>query len=185
MTALRSGTFADPVRRAAAIAGRRASAIRGQRPSGAVPYGYRAPGYRGPLVVHEPEAEVVRRIFREALNGKSFARIAADLDVEGIRPRRGARWSRSGISMLMRNRIYIGRVRYGDIDVLGVHEPIVAPAIFYRVQQLVQARNKRHGHRPSTELPQVRRKQKPHQRARVLTPFERLRELARKEGRIA
>lgn len=177
--------FTDPAIRVLAAAGRRAAVIRGQRPSGAVPYGYRADGFRGPLVVHEPEAEVIRRIFREALNGVSFARIGAGLDADGIRPRRGAHWTRSGISMLLRNRVFIGRVRYGDIDVVGVHEPIVAPVVFHKVQQLVQARNKRHGHKPSVELSAVRRKQKPHARARVLTPFESLRELARKEGRIA
>jgi len=78
----------------------------GHSPGGG-PYGYRSrpvhadrpgdPPGTGPIVgykpfVYEPEAEVVRRIFRLYCEGKSARTIAATLNAEGVDPP-GARWA--------------------------------------------------------------------------------------------
>jgi DNA invertase Pin-like site-specific DNA recombinase len=47
---------------------------------------------RGLLEIHEPEAEVVRRIFREWVAGASAVAIAARLNAEGVAAPRGGLW---------------------------------------------------------------------------------------------
>ena len=45
--------------------GRRGKAKQGRMPNGSVPYGYRVPEKTAGRWVYEPEAEIVRRIFRQ------------------------------------------------------------------------------------------------------------------------
>ena len=71
---------------------------------------YRAPyGYRfkyGTLHIHEPEAEVVRRIFREYLSGKSKQQIVDGLDSDKIF--RDVPWRVGYISSMLTNEKYAG-----------------------------------------------------------------------------
>jgi site-specific DNA recombinase len=69
------------------------------RNAGGRAYGYRpALGKRGELEIVDEEAEVVRRIFREYVAGKTPREIAHALNKDGIRPPRGANWTSSTIN---------------------------------------------------------------------------------------
>jgi hypothetical protein len=88
----------------------------GRYGTGPAPYGYR----RGldsekPLVVDDREAEVVRIIFREYLNTRSTGKVVAYLHSKGIFTRKGNKWSRQAIAIILSNRTYRGRVSYGDV----------------------------------------------------------------------
>ena len=70
-------------------------------------------GYRykdGTLIVHEGEAETVRRIFQEYLDGKGTTAIANGLNADGIPTRFGNGWSKSTVSKVLRNYAYTGNL---------------------------------------------------------------------------
>ena len=80
-----------------------------------VPYGYRRVprGADGAahLIIHEPEATVVRRIFTNFLAGDSLRHLAVALSTEGVASPEGKPvWRLSTISRLLRNEAYAGRL---------------------------------------------------------------------------
>jgi len=71
------------------------SVIRDGRHAGGRAYGYRAiAGKPGELEIDQAEAEIVRRIFCEFVEGKTPREIAAGLNADGIKPPRGKNWTR-------------------------------------------------------------------------------------------
>ncbi len=116
----------------------------GRYGTGPAPYGYR----RGkdedkPLVVDDREAEVVRLIFREYLHTRSTGKVVSFLHARGVFTRKGNRWSRQAIAIILANRTYRGRVTYGDVETQGLHDPIIEPAMFYKANALKE-RKRRH-----------------------------------------
>lgn len=95
--------------------------------TGGVAYGYRTRKLAGPggkevgseILIAEPEADVVRHIFRMYLDGKSLAGIAAALNAERIEPprvhptRRRRGWKDSTIRAILHNESYVGTWTHG------------------------------------------------------------------------
>ena len=83
--------------------GRRGKAKQGRMPNGSVPYGYRI-GEDGKPVVYEPEAEIVRRIFRQYVHeGMVGLEIARQLARDNAPTwRAGSRWQNSYVHSLLR-----------------------------------------------------------------------------------
>jgi site-specific DNA recombinase len=116
----------------------------GRYGTGPAPYGYR----RGkesekPLVVDDREAEVVRMVFREYLRHRSTGKVVSYLHSRGVYTRKGNKWSRQAVAIILSNRTYRGRVTYGDVETQGLHEPIIEPALFYKANALKE-RKRRH-----------------------------------------
>jgi site-specific DNA recombinase len=100
--------------------GTREKARRGLMPTGAPPFGYRRDETAvGGLAVEPEEAALVRRIFTWAADGASIRSIAARLDAQGIRPRRGARWSRTSVRTILYADVYLGQGVYNRRDETG------------------------------------------------------------------
>jgi hypothetical protein len=116
----------------------------GRYGTGPAPYGYRR-GNLGekPLVVDDREAEVVRIIFREYLATRSTGKVVSYLHSRGIFTRKGNKWSRQAIAIILSNRTYRGRVSYGDVETQGVHDPIIDPALFYKANAIRERRKRR------------------------------------------
>ena len=73
-------------------------------------YGYKR-GDGGRLAIDEPDAGIVRKIFRMKAGGHSLGEISNWLHKKGISTPTGkARWSRETISKLLRNEKYVGDV---------------------------------------------------------------------------
>jgi site-specific DNA recombinase len=70
------------------------------------PYGYDYAD--GQLHVNAEQAEVVRRIFSEALSGSGTKKIANGLNAEGIPPQRGDLWTSTSIRGILGNEKYTG-----------------------------------------------------------------------------
>ena len=115
----------------------------GRYGTGPAPYGYRR-GNDGesPLVVDDREAEVVRTIFREYLNSRSTGKVVNYLHAKRIYTRKGNRWSRQAIAIILSNRTYRGRVSYGDVETQGLHEAIIEPALFYKANQIKERKRR-------------------------------------------
>lgn len=116
----------------------------------------------GNLIIDPEQAEVVKRIYREYLEGYSMDKIAKELEADGILTGAGkTRWWSSTINKILRNEKYIGdallqktyttdflsktRVKNNGIVpqyyVEGNHEAIIPKDIFLRVQdELVRRR---------------------------------------------
>ena len=82
--------------------GKRGKAKQGRMPNGSVPYGY-GTGEDGKPVVYEPEAEIVRRIFRQYVHagmvGLAIARQLAQDNAPTWRP--GSRWHNAYVCALL------------------------------------------------------------------------------------
>ena len=114
---------------------------------GRTPYGYRC-GADGSLKPVPEEAEVVRQIFEwyvgdedatdengeRISNGVGMRLIAQRLAAENIPTRTGKPWSTATVSIILKNRVYVGTyTRYGFL-VSGNHEPIIGRSLFRRAQ---------------------------------------------------
>lgn len=110
----------------------------------------------GNLIIDLEQAEIVRRIYREYLQGLSMDKIAAGLEADGILTGAGkTKWHTSTINKILRNEKYIGdallqktyttdfltkkRIKNnGTVPqyyVEGDHEPIIPKDIFLLVQE--------------------------------------------------
>ena len=112
------GVIAEHERAKFAERGRRGKLYRsraGEVLATKIPYGYRRVP-RGPdgaahLIIHEPEAALVRRIFADFLAGDSLRHLAVALSAEGIASPEGKPvWRLSTICRLLRNEAYAGRL---------------------------------------------------------------------------
>lgn len=87
-----------------------------------------------PIIIPGPEAVYIQRIFQEISKGKGQIEIRSELRKEGYII------SRSCISELIRNPIYIGKIRIPanhdvpEHQVEGIHEGIINEDLFYRIQ---------------------------------------------------
>lgn len=95
-----------------------AGVTREGRSAGGDVYGYaNKPGEPGVLVIEADRADIVRRIFKEYVDGKSPRLIAASLNKENIPAPRGAHWNASTINGsaarglgILCNEKYVGRI---------------------------------------------------------------------------
>ena len=116
----------------------------------------------GKLVIVPEEAEVVRRIYREYLEGASFVKIRRGLEADGIlNGAKHARWHETNIKQILTNEKYIGdallqktytvivldkkRSRNDGVMpkyyVEGCHEPIIDRETFLLVQEEIARRS--------------------------------------------
>jgi hypothetical protein len=90
---------------------------------GGLTYGYAAvAGKSGERIIVEHEAQVIRRIFQEYVDGRTPREIAHDLNKEGISPPRGRAWNASTIngnlergSGILQNELYVGRLVWNKV----------------------------------------------------------------------
>jgi hypothetical protein len=100
--------------------------------------------------VCEPEAGVVRRIFRESAGGRGLAAIAQGLNADGLLTRAGAPWRPSTVHYILRNEAYRGTLLYGPCTrVEGALPAIVESGLW----QQVQAQPKTRPRNRNTEKP--------------------------------
>ncbi|MBD5099833.1 MAG: recombinase family protein [Clostridiales bacterium] len=64
-------------------------------------------------IIVEKEAEIIRRIYREYLTGKSLRQIAEGLNEEGITTKRGYKWHPNSIEGVLDNERYTGNAILG------------------------------------------------------------------------
>jgi DNA invertase Pin-like site-specific DNA recombinase len=74
------------------------------------PYGYRR--VNAALQIDPEEAQIVKRIFREALSGKGASVIASGLNRDGIISRQRKGWVHSTIFRILQNEVYTGDALY-------------------------------------------------------------------------
>ena len=134
----------------------------GKHVASAPPYGYekyKLPKQKGfSLKINPDEANMVKLIFDLYLNGNGLVFISNKLNNMGFKPHRGNKCSKSTISYILTNPVYIGKIQYTDkatikkvkdgevirvknenrdiIYVDGLHEPLIDLDTWNKVQNI-------------------------------------------------
>lgn len=112
---------------------------------------------QGKTYAPNAQADIVRGIFSDYLAGKGIVTIARELSAAGVRTRRGSAPSNRWVRYLLRNPVYIGKIRWsrdGKIDYVhgaekdsdsailidGGFEPIIDADTFEAVQKKLERR---------------------------------------------
>ena len=82
----------------------------------------------------------MRRIYREFEEGNSLSQISENLNRDGIRTRRGSKWTKDNLSTILHNPIYAGYMRWETVLVRHFAIPAVNPVDYNRVQELAASR---------------------------------------------
>jgi DNA invertase Pin-like site-specific DNA recombinase len=110
-------------------AAQRSAVARGIHICAWVPVGYDRGDDR--RLVPNGYAPVVRRVFELRAQSGSWAECAAVLRDAGVPNRLGnTHWTKSAVQAMIRNPVYTGEARYGQIRNPHGHDPIVDPALF-------------------------------------------------------
>ncbi|WP_411680073.1 recombinase family protein [Clostridium thailandense] len=125
-------------------------------------YGYRIK--KGKVQIEESEAEIVRMIFKDYVDGMGYRLIAKKLREKGVRKMRGGIWNAEGISDIIKNEKYTGNAllqkRYvkdhltkksvwnkGNLPQYyaeGTHPAIIDIDTFKRAQEIKSQKRERH-----------------------------------------
>jgi len=106
--------------------GMRESASRGFYVSSYAPYGYRKTKVRdgakerATLEIEPGQANVVKRIFQEIVNGKGMMEIAKGLNRDGIAAPRSKGWGKTTIHKILSNEAYLGNLVWGQQSTRGL-----------------------------------------------------------------
>lgn len=108
------------------------------------------------LIINEKEAEAVRFIFNEYVNGKGYKAITNQLNKLGYKTKKGNDFSVGSIREILTNPVYIGKVRYNvrqnwsekrrrninanPIITDGIHESIIDEGLWDKVQAIMESK---------------------------------------------
>lgn len=126
--------------------GKHAKAESGRWVGGTPPVGYRSQGSgrEARMVVYEPEAEIVRSIYRwYTIDRMPMLAIADRLNLAGVKTQRAAMWWKVIIKKILSNETYIGVVYYAGIRIDLPELAIIDTATFERAQELKQLNRER------------------------------------------
>lgn len=122
----------------------------------------------GKFVIVQEEADIVRRIYSEYLNGNGTEAIAKQLNADGILTQKGYIWHKSAVSRILRNYNYTGNLllqrffsenhiskrkceNTGELPKYmaeNTHEAIIDLATFNAVQAEIERRTRKYKPRP-------------------------------------
>ncbi len=128
--------------------GMREKALQGIYPSHA-PLGYMnvPDGGRKKIVPDPIRAPLVAKLFEEFAKGrlslKEATRFAQQI---GLTTKKGNPVQKSSIAIILRNDVYIGKLRWNNELLSALHEPLISTEVFYRVQQVLDGRTSRLGY---------------------------------------
>jgi len=122
--------------------GRTTKANKGNKPAGVTPYGYKYSNDKKSIVVSEPEAATVKRIFSLSQTGKTIQQIADILNGDGIVTRQGKAWTKATVHGMLRNTFYTGVLTHQQTAINGNHTAIISKVQFGKVQKQLERRHK-------------------------------------------
>ena len=103
---------------------------------GGHPYGYKYEG--GKLNIIHEEAITVRAIFNMALRGSNYSDIARYLNEAGIAAKKGGKWGRQTVSVILHNPVYAGYKDWDGIVRQSDHDPIVDLNVYERINGSIE-----------------------------------------------
>jgi site-specific DNA recombinase len=120
--------------------GMKRKAKSGKFVGGNVPYDYQLDPENG-LVVHEDEAVIVRKMFpMYALGHEGSHTICHKMNEAGHRKRSGKKWDKRVILHMIKNLLYVGKLRWNAVIYEGNHDGIVSDVLFEKAQEILTER---------------------------------------------
>lgn len=117
-------------------------------------------GYKienGQFVLVPEEAEIIRKVFNDYVNGKGFLTIAKSLNSMGVRTHRGGPIESRTIEYWLNNPVYIGKIRWNTDGKLsrnytaetaiisdGTHTPIIDINLWKKVQEKLKIQKEKY-----------------------------------------
>jgi site-specific DNA recombinase len=129
---------------------------------GTVPLGYDVVEKK--LIINSEEAETVRHIYARYLALKCVRKLKAELDVGGYvsKPRKsksgmhgGSSFSRGALYTILKNPIYIGKIRHKEKLYTGQQEAIIDPSTWENVQNQLANNRTRNRRRTAASEPSL------------------------------
>jgi len=128
-----------------------ASRRKGMWMGGWAPLGYDIKDRK--LIVNETEARLVQSIFERFGRGQQPQRLIAQLHREGACNKRGKPIDKGYLYRVLNNRVYLGEAVHKGNAFPGEHQPIIAPALWDRVHELIVPNHRARGKRRQGETP--------------------------------
>lgn len=110
-----------------------ASRKKGMFLHGTAPLGYKKEN--GTLIEIPEQAQIVRIIFNKYLELGSSIKLQKYLEENNMKTVNGKIFSVGHISKILNNKVYIGKITYKNEEYEGLHNGIIEPDLFERVQQ--------------------------------------------------
>jgi len=108
---------------------------------GYVPYGYQLDPEKG-LIINEEEALIVKKMFKMYAFGKEGAfTIGNNLNDSGHRKRSGKKSDKRVVLHILKNPLYVGKLRWREVIYEGNHNPIISEVLFDKVKEVLDDRN--------------------------------------------
>lgn len=117
-------------------------------------FGYKVEN--GEYIVVSEEAEIIRKVFNDYVNGKGLLTIAKELNAMGVRTHRGNKIENRTVEYWLNNPVYIGKTRWNpdgklsrnytaDTAIItdGPHEPIIDMETWEKAQKKMQEQKAR------------------------------------------
>ena len=118
--------------------------------NGSLTFGYRK-GEDGRFEIVPEEAEIVREIYNRVIDGWQHKDIMTDLNLRGIKTKRGFEWQRGSFNTLLRNEKYIGVYKFSGIRTEGGIPAILDRATFEEVQTILTTKKNPRGRQMGKE----------------------------------
>ena len=118
--------------------GQKENALKGKNNGGGVPLGYLLDKKAQKLAIDPTTAPLVVEVFEKYADGKSVRSIVEDLNVRGLRTKKGQPFNINSFSSLLKKRKNIGEYRYQDVVIEGGVPAIVPEDLFNRVQERME-----------------------------------------------
>ena len=117
-------------------------------------FGYKVEN--GEYIIVPEEAEIIRKVFNDYVNGKGLLTIAKELNAMGVRTHRGNKIENRTVEYWLNNPVYIGKTRWNpdgklsrnytaDTAIItdGPHEPIIDMETWDKAQKKMQEQKAR------------------------------------------
>jgi site-specific DNA recombinase len=127
-----------------------ASKRKGMWMGGTVPHGYYVKDRK--LLIDAKAAQDIRYIFERYLELKSILKLADHLASRGLRTRTrtmtsgkiigNVNFGRGPLNLILKNKVYIGKIKHKDAVYEGEHDAIIDAGIFEQAQSLIAANNR-------------------------------------------
>ena len=131
--------------------GQKENALKCKNNGGNTPLGY-VVGTDGILAVDPLTAPLVTEIFTRYDSGESITEITDSLNERGLKTKKGKAFKIGGVSLILKNRKYIGEYKYGDVVIPKGIPAIIDDDLFDRVQQRMAANKKAPAKAKATEV---------------------------------
>ena len=118
------------------------NAMKCKNNGGNIPYGYYVDKTTGVLAVDPVKAPVVLEIYTRFDAGERITDIRKSLNDCGLRTGRGVPFTIGGVSLILKNRKYIGEYRYSKVVIPDGIPAIINKELFERVQRRMKANQK-------------------------------------------